>query len=106
MELSVRDRIILLDCLPPQANLADYRVLHQLRMDLSLSPEEQEAVGLKIVPTADGQGSSYTWSSDVKKDFSFIGRPAELVREALKKLDTEGRVNDQNIHMFDLFGVE
>jgi len=106
MKLSIKDRIVIMDCLPAQGNLTDYRTLHQLRMKLALTDEEREAAGFKVVPSPDGKGQSFAWETDVVKDVDIAGHTQKLVCESLKRLDTEGRVNDQNISLFEKFGME
>lgn len=106
MELTIRDRVILLDCLPPQASLADYRIMHDLKMKLSMTQEEVAVSGFASAVNPENNSVNYSWREDITKEFQLDGRTLEIVKEAVKRLDKEGRVSDQNIHLFDLFGVE
>ena len=99
MELGINERIALLQILPKEGDYLTYKILQDLKNELSFT--EKEIDDWKIVIS----DNRMTW--DVKKERKKkvnIGEKAtEVIREAFKKLDKEKKINSSNIALYEKF---
>lgn len=105
MKLSVLDRILLLGLIPAEGNYITYKILANLRQELSFSEKELKEFELKGDVNTETQKINYTWSDEKAKEKHFeIGAQAlEIIRTALKKLDADGKINVQNSILYEKF---
>ena len=99
MDLTVMDRLLLLNVLPAEGDITTLRIVRQLREELSFS--EQEHTDLNIQHTPEGQ---ITWTpTDVTKAVEFGTKAHKLVSKALKKLNDDNKLTAQYIDLYDKF---
>jgi hypothetical protein len=106
MKLSVKDRMALNGLLPREGTFANMKILHELRMHLSLSEEEHKELSVSETPQSDGR-LYLTWDADAaaKADKEIpIGEKAnDLLVEELKKLNEEGKLTEDTYPLYDRF---
>lgn len=103
MELTVKDRIVLLGVLPKEG---DFKTLKQLRVfkeKLAFSDEEQKDLSFKQQP--DG---NITWNEPVKGelqswDIEISDTAMALIVEALKAADKQKRLNVDTFSLYEKF---
>lgn len=101
MKLNVLDRITLLGSLPAEGSYLTFKILTNLKAELSFS--EEEIKGCEIV---EKDGRIY-WNASVDKEVDCEGDKAkELIKEALKKLDEVGKINSNNVSTYEKFMLE
>ncbi len=102
MKLSMRDRFVLLNILPPEGNIATIKIVHRLRQDLA--PTEQEFKDYKITQN-EGQ---VMWDDAMEKKRGAqekkIGPKAYImIEEQFKKLNDEKKLTEGHLSTFLLF---
>jgi len=99
MKLSIKDRLVLLNTLPPEGSFATVKIVHELKM--ALAPSEEEAAAIGLVQEA-GQ---LRWdpTKDVEKDIP-LGKVAKgIIETALKKLDAEQKLTPDHLSLYERF---
>mgnify|MGYP006921364737 CR=1 FL=1 len=107
MKLNVKERINLMQILPAEANFVTFKILADLRAELSFS--EKEIKDFKIAQQLDEQGRGrITWDDKREKGKEvFFGPQALLIiKTALQKIDKDGRVTIDNVSLFEKFQPE
>lgn len=99
-EMSLLERLTLLQALPASGNFATIKIVRRLREDLSLS--EEEWIAYKVVQRDDG---SVTWSrEDAKSKVVEIGPTGlSIIQKALKKLNDEEALREEHIPVYAKF---
>lgn len=97
MELSVIDRIVLLDILPPAGTFLTMKIVRQLRDNLHFSEEE-----LKEFELAEKDGR-YTWERSRAVEVPIGPKAKEIIAAALKGMDAEERITDREFSLYERF---
>jgi len=107
MKLTILDRFMLLQILPPEGDLRTMKVVHALRMDLALTAAEIEAWEVKDVPAAEGR-SSVVWNETKVEEVEIdvAGVKTEILVEALRKLDKDKKLGVQHLSICEKFPME
>jgi hypothetical protein len=102
MKFSVLERIVLLGIMPSEANYVTHKIVTNLKSDLSFS--EQELKDYKIV---ENEGR-VTWDDKKEKPKEIqIGEKAQdIIIDAFKKLDKEGKINEHNVKLYEKFVLQ
>jgi hypothetical protein len=116
--LTVSERIILLNLLPPEGNVLTLRIVRKLREALSFSEEEVERLHFReageVVPEDDELPAekqrrvvpdTLNWLSaeDPNKEYRFGGATLEIIRSALNKLNDEKKLREAHIPVWEKF---
>jgi hypothetical protein len=99
MKLSLRDRFTILNVLPDKGNLATIKIVHNLKMNLSLSKEEFEDLEIK-----EKDGLVY-WNDEKEKKYGekeidISGKSLSIVLSAFDKLDKEEELTDAHLQTY------
>lgn len=98
MDLTVMDRLLLLNVLPAEGDITTIRIVRQLREACSFSEQEHQDLG---IVSKDGQ---ITWTvTDTAKFIEFGTKAHKMVAKALKKLSDDGKLTAQYIDLYDKF---
>ena len=100
MELTVKERIILLTILPQEGTLDAIKIVSELRNDLSFDEEEHKQMNIKRL--ANG---SYEWdeNSPILK-YVVIGEVGtKMIKKELDTLNVEGKVTELHLGLFNKF---
>ncbi len=99
MELSIIERLVLLNILPKEGNFLTLKLIRQLRESLSFDEAEIKAVNLRQVD------EKVAWDMDkaVPKKIEIGEKMSDLVVGTLKDLDKEGKLKDEHFSLFEKF---
>ncbi len=99
MELSVGERLALLDVLPKEGDYTTLKVLRKLRESLSFSEEEHKSLKFEK------EGDIIKWceSGDIPKDIVIGEKATDIIVEALKKLNRERKLNEAHFVIYGKF---
>ena len=101
MKLTVFERVVLLGILPEQGNFLTLKIVRQLREGLSFTETELKALDLKQ------NGDQVTWNpaaANPEGTEIIIGEKAtDIIVEALKKLNDEGKLMEQHFTLYEKF---
>jgi len=100
MKLNVLERITLMGLLPQESNFITFRLLTDLKKDLSFT--EKEIKDFKI-EQKDGR---IFWGKSKDVDITIGEQMLIIIKASLQKVDKEGKVNEGNISLFDKFQPE
>ena len=100
MTLGIIERIQLLNILPAEGNIVTLRIVGRLRDELGFSEDEISAGNIKQFE--DGR---ITWdaSSTVEKDVEIGDTAKDIIKTALKKLDSENALTAGLVPIWDRF---
>ena len=100
LKLNVLERIILLGLLPKDENYLTFKLITQLKSDLSFSDKEMKDWGITMLE--DGRVS---WKKTGDKQIE-IGETIEtMIVEKLKTVEKEKKINDENVSLYEKFVV-
>ena len=85
--------------LPTEGSYITFKILSDLKARLAFN--EKEIKDFKI-EEKDGR---VTWKKSVEKEIEVGEKAEELIKGALKKLDEAGKVNDQNVMLFEKWKI-
>jgi hypothetical protein len=100
MQLTIMERVQLLQVLPREGNIGTMRIVHDLRM--ALAPTEKEVKLCNI--REDAEKDQLLWDDDKYTAEIPIGEKAtDVIVEALKRRDAELRLTEQLIPLYEIF---
>jgi hypothetical protein len=99
MDLTVMDRLLLLNIMPTEGDITTIRIVNQLRGDLSFSEQEHE--DFKIL-NEEGQ-IKWDQTTAKPKEVEIGGKAHKIIVKALKKISDDGKLTAQYIDVFDKF---
>jgi predicted Zn-dependent protease len=99
MELTILERIILQGLLPQEGSYVTFRVVRELRNELSFTEKEIKDFEIKH----EDKRIVWNMSKEKTKVISIGDSVKGLIVEALKKLDSEGKINNENISVYEKF---
>lgn len=93
MNLSVKDRIAIMDMLPQAGSISEMIDIMEIIKKVRLGQEEKTEIEFR-----ESQGSiSWNASSDKGKEIEFSFEELSILKAAVKKLDSEKKVNAANL---------
>jgi len=105
-KLNVLERIVLMGILPANASYASYKIITELKAELSFSEKELKKFGIKDVSDPKtGQGRT-VWNVSANNEYKDINvgeKAKEIIVAELEKLDKEGKINQDNISLYEKF---
>lgn len=96
MELSVLERILLLNALPQEGDLTTIIIVRELRETLSFSEDEH-----KVLKFKDSENGNIQWSESVDKKIEIKGKALEIARKALTHLEEQKKLNVGHISLYE-----
>jgi len=95
------ERIQLLGVLPAEGNAVTLRIVSDLRRDLSFSEKEMKDGEIKTDP----ENNRVMWNNsvDVQKDVKIGDTARGVISDAMKKLDTEKKLNLALLPLYEKF---
>ncbi len=91
MKLNVLERVMLGQILPAETNFVQYKIITNLKLQISFDEKETKKFGVTQSTTPDGQGT-VNWKKSEDKDFTFGLTAIQIIRDVLKKLDEEKKI--------------
>ncbi len=99
-KLTLAERLTLLNLIPKENNFSTLRIIRTFSKELGISDEEYKEFGIKQ------EGEKISWdpkNAGKEKEFE-IGEIANaLIKEALKKLDTDKKLDQIHYTIYEKF---
>lgn len=105
MKLTVGERVVLGNILPPQGNAATLRIIMDLGRQLSFTEEELEHYNIKNNTLPDGR-TTVTWNPELAKETKDIkiGKAARgIIVKQLKQLDSQNQLHITMLPIYEKF---
>jgi len=101
MELTIAERLVLLNIIPVEGNYVTAKILQRLRLAVGFTEEEVEKWNMVV------SEEKVEWKDEAEPTNIPIGKVAraEIVK-ALEKVDEAGKVNAQHFTLFEKFGFD
>jgi hypothetical protein len=100
MDLTVAERLALLNLLPGEGDIVTLRVMRELREALSFDEAEIARLGIEA------NEGRITWTDDGStKDVEVGPKATRLVTDTLDKLNTDRKLTEQHLTLCDKFGI-
>jgi len=123
MQLTVTERLLLLNILPPQGNVLMLRIIQELKTTLSFTEAEHREIGFwspcvdcgKEERTHSIDGHPFVpapgrvnWSqeADVPREISIGPKAFSLIAETLEKLNKSNQLQLEHLVLYDKFCLE
>lgn len=99
MKLSVIERMVALNLLPTEGSFTNLKLIRVAKETLSFNEEENKT--LQFSQT----GDRVTWNQTVvvEKEVEIGEVVSLIIVEALKKLDSEGKLKEEHISLYEKF---
>lgn len=99
MELTVLERLVLLNLLPKEGNFTTLKLVRKAREALSFDDLENKRLAFVQ------DGDQVRWNEDMKivKEVEFGDTVENLVIDALKKLNADGKLRDEHFTLYEKF---
>ena len=98
--LSIIERILLLNLIPHEGNMVELMMFKDIEEKLDISSKEAEKIGLKSIE------KWWVIRDDKKaesKSVEFSSSEKEFLKWVLTKLDTEKKLTEQHITIYNMF---
>ncbi len=99
MELSVFERLILLNVLPREGDFTTLKIVRKLREDLSFTEEEHKVLQFQ----QDGTQMQWKREGDIPKDISIGEKATDVIVGVLKKLNADKKLTEQHFSLYEKF---
>ena len=102
MELTVMERLVLLQILPKEGNLLQLKIVRQLREELSFSEQEHATLNFQ-----EGDGL-INWDQNKAgpKEVELGTKALEMIHKALAELDKAGKLRAEYLDLCEKVGFE
>lgn len=97
MKLNVLERLNLLDILPKQGDYTTLKIVRKLRETLSFSEEEHKKYQFR-----QEEGRLF-WENDDEKDVHIGEMAMDMIQKALKKLDEDKKLTEEQFTLYEKF---
>ena len=101
MELNVSERIILLDILPREGNVATLRIVSELRNALSFSEEENKSLSIKVDPKTNGV--NWNTGADIPTEIEIGETAMGIINQSFKDRDKAGKIQAAWLPTYEKF---
>ena len=102
-ELTVPDRLTLLNILPKEGDFTTIKLMRKLRESLSFDEEELKKIG--FVQEGDQVRWNQEGAASVLKRCQIGEKMTDMIHDALKKLSDEKKLTDQYLSLYERFVV-
>jgi len=99
MELTVKERLVLLNLLPNEGNFLTLKLMRKLREALSF--DEEELKRLNVVQN--GDRVSWDITVDIRKDIAVGDVMTDVIVKDLKGKDKDGKLTEDHITLYEKF---
>jgi hypothetical protein len=101
LELTVVERLTLMQILPKEGNFSTLRSLRELREAIAFDDDADE-FNLREEIMPDGNGA-IRWDSDHPKEIAIPPKALPVIVDALVELDKQKRLTDQHYSLYEKF---
>jgi hypothetical protein len=100
LELTVSERLVLIQILPQEGDFATLRVVRDLRSALSFSEAELAALKFRT------EGENLHWEPQPAADIDIGPRALVLIADTLKDLNTKKKLRLDQVDLYERFTTE
>ena len=99
MKLSVHERLLLLNLLPPKGDFTTLKLLRLAKEELSFSESENKSLNFQQ------NDEMLTWNekANMDKEVNIGDTITEVIKKELKKMDKEKELTEQHISIYEKF---
>ena len=99
VKLNVLERITMIGLLPKEENYLTYKMITELKMDLSFSDAEWKKYGLEVLPN----GRTAWKNGKPVKEIEIPDVIMVMVKAKLVSLETAKKINGDNVSLYERF---
>ena len=99
MELTVTERLVLLQLLPQEGDYTTLKIVRRLREELSFDEDEHAALGF----VQDDERVRWNPDADLVKDIDYGGKASSIVVEKLAELDEQKVLREEHLPLYEKF---
>ena len=101
MKLNIVERINLMGILPAETNYVTYKIVNDLKGNLSFSEDELKEYEMKF----ENDMVFFNPAKSKDKEIEIGEKATDIIIEALNKLDKENKINEHNISLYEKFVI-
>jgi hypothetical protein len=101
MKFTVLERIILQEILPKEGDYITFKIIRDLRNELSFTEDEIKKFKIK----QDSERITWDEKSELPKDIQIGEKLNSIITDSLNKINGEGKLNSNNISLYEKFIV-
>ena len=101
VKLNMLERFVIGSILPKEMSFASWKIINDLRGEIA--PTEAEMKTLDMKPNPDGEGVIANWDAVSEKEIVFGEIAENLIVDALKKLDSENKLMQEHLTVYEKF---
>lgn len=100
--LKVMERLTVLQILPQEGNFVMLKVLRGLNDKVGFKDEEFKELSL----VQEGNAVKWNIAADIGKEFDFGEKETDLIKDSLKKLDEQKKLEQRHFTLYEKFMEE
>lgn len=100
MQLSVFNRLILLNILPKEGDFTTLKIVRKMREDLSFTEEEHKSLQFKF---EDNGTVKWNNQANIVREVNFGEKATDIIVDVLKKLDKEKKLKEEHYELYEKF---
>jgi len=97
--LDVGERMIAIGVLPREGNIVTLKIIRDLKTRLGISAQEYQDFGI----VQDEEKFSWNQKGMVQREFDFADVEVDLIKNCLKKLDSENKLHQDMVSVYEKF---
>lgn len=102
-DLSVRERLVLLGCMPPRGDIVTLKIVRDLTEEMSFNEDEIKKLSLKTDPETNMIHWDDEAEKDVVKEVEIGEKAMAIIVGQLRDLNNKGELTAQHISVYDRF---
>ena len=100
MQFNTFERLVLLNILSQSGNnLADLKIVHTLKMDLSFTAKEQKDSKMEFTD----KGTIADWNAVEPKEIKLSDRAKEIIAKGLKNMSNQEKLTEEHFTLCEKF---
>ena len=100
VNLNSLERLVVVSLLPKEANFANWKIINDLRIELSPTEEELAVLDMKAAPEG---GINANWGAVPVKEITFGEAAEKIIVDALKDLDSQEKLAPEHVSLYKIF---
>ena len=105
MELTVKERIVLLGIVPKEGDFKTLKQIRKFREDLGFSDDENKTLDFKTIPNVGVNWNEPVDGEFYKKDVKITDSVMELIVDALEQADKGKKLNNDTFDLYERFVI-
>lgn len=98
MNVTVKERMILLAVLPNQGDITTLKIMRKLREELSFSEDEHKKINLR-----QGENGNWFWDAEIEKDVEIGEKALEVISKSFKELNQKEQLHMDHLDVYERF---